>query len=189
MEGSRGSRRSRGSRGSRWSMRLRGSRVSSGLRGRGGRGGAKNQFVFRMSVRKFLELHSSTRFIRKHFYLIPQCCIIHCNIACLALFGKFYLVPLQREWGITPSAGVVRVQILHKYKIKRINSISIYNMWMEHFRIYIETGRLGLVLKVKKKHKCIPFFSFGKVFSSSSTKSFKWRSSLFTVFLGLSPSK
>ena len=151
MEGSRGSRRSRGSRGSRWSMGLRGSRVSSGLRGqggRGGRGGAKNQFVFRMSVRKFLELHSSTRFIRKHFYLIPQCCIIHCNIACLALFGKFYLVPLQREWGITPSAGVVRVQIRHKNKIKRIKSISIYNMWMEHLRMYIET-RLGLVLKVK----------------------------------------
>ena len=136
VEGSRGSRRSRGSRGSRWSMGLRGSRVSSGLRGRGGRGGAKNQFVFRTSVRKYLEIHFSTRFIRKHLYLIPQCCIIHCNIACLALFGKFYLFPLQREWGITPSAGVVRVQILHKYKIKRINSISIYNMWMEHFRIY-----------------------------------------------------
>ena len=96
--------------------------------------------------------------------MIPQCCIIHCNIACLALFGKFYLFPLQREWGITPSAGVVRVQILHKYKIKRIKSISIYNMWMEHFRIYIETGRLGLVLKVKKNINVFLFFPLAKFF-------------------------
>ena len=78
--------------------------------------------------------------IHKKTFIFDPPVLYHCNIACLALFGKFYLVPLQREWGITPSAGVVRVQILHKYKIKQIKTISIYK-WMEHLRMYIHRDR------------------------------------------------
>ena len=128
--------------------------------------GANNQFVFRMFVRKFLELHSPTRFKRKHLYLIPQCCII-VTLPVQPFLANSIWFRFKGNGGLPQALASSGYKYYINTKSNQLKALAFTNGWNISGCTYIETGRLGLVLKVKA-HKCNPFFPFGKVFLSSS---------------------